>query len=219
MEYYDDGDVVSLNIVYTEDSIQEINDMLMDKSYYLDSASKITYSSVTETIDYVLGYMTTTDGTTLSTEDNFSEEDNRYIDKDELSKKIGKAVTKLHDDKNYKPYYWIDDEGGIYKVTLTKDRELKIRPMQSFINGDGYVEYVLTGMNSEKLHTQGHRAVALSWIGYPEDAKVKMYANHKDGKRNNNILGNIEWNTHSENITHSYRELGRKPSNQHTVKK
>jgi len=154
----------------------------------------------------------------LSTEDNFTEDDNKHIDIKELTKKIGRPIVKLHNDKNYKPYYWIDDIGTIYKVTIDKDKNLKIRKMQSFINGDGYVEYVLTTMTGSKVHTQGHRAVALAWHEMPE-SDVYLEANHKDGNRQNNNKDNIEFITHSDNIKHSYDTLGRVKANQYTVNK
>lgn len=52
-----DGDMCSLNIVYTDNSIKEINDMLNNKSYYLTPEGDITYSSKTEPLDYILGHM------------------------------------------------------------------------------------------------------------------------------------------------------------------
>ncbi|MGP1351652.1 MAG: NUMOD4 domain-containing protein [Hoylesella marshii] len=51
-----------------------------------------------------------------------------------------------------------------------------------------------------------HRLIALTFIPPKSDKEV----NHKDGDKTNNTIANLEWLTKSENIKHSYRQLGRK---------
>ena len=62
------------------------------------------------------------------------------------------------------------------------------------VNGKSNVKYV-------------HRLVAEAFVIKVENKNI---INHKDGNRKNNNVNNLEWCTYSENIKHSFEELGRK---------
>jgi len=94
--------------------------------------------------------------------------------------------------KEYLGKYIVYSDGKIY--SKVKKRFLKKQTMSI-----GYEAYML----GNKL-TYLHRILGECFIPNPEN---KSHINHKDGIRNNNDLNNLEWNTHSENLKHAYREL------------
>lgn len=52
-----------------------------------------------------------------------------------------------------------------------------------------------------------HRLVATAFIPNPNHLKD---VNHKNGRKEDNTIANLEWVTRSENLLHAYRVLGRK---------
>ena len=50
--------MVNYNILYTDESIKEIDNMLNDVEYYVTPDNKMTYSVGTGPLDYVLAHMT-----------------------------------------------------------------------------------------------------------------------------------------------------------------
>ena len=73
-------------------------------------------------------------------------------------------------------------------------------------NPKGYLSCVLT-KNCESHTIHIHREVAKAFIPNPEN---KPQINHLNGIKSDNKTDNLCWATQSENMLHSFRELGRK---------
>ncbi len=68
----------------------------------------------------------------------------------------------------------------------------KAKILKPFVDKDGYLQVTLGRGNNNKVH----RLVALAFIPNPDD---KPQVNHRDGNKMNNYVGNLEWNTPTEN--------------------
>lgn len=68
------------------------------------------------------------------------------------------------------------------------------------ISPNGY-KYFKAWFNGKSKHVLVHRALALTFIGNPEN---KPCVNHIDGNKGNNNLSNLEWCTPKENAIHAW---------------
>lgn len=102
--------------------------------------------------------------------------------------------------RNIYTNYQVSDSGVILGV---RGNELK-----PFNNGRGYkiVKIKIAGKWTSKAV---HRLVAEAWLPNPKNLPE---VNHIDCNRDNNIVTNLEWCTHSYNVSYSYsqgfREVG-----------
>lgn len=109
------------------------------------------------------------------------------------------------DIKGYEGLYQISNKGRLKrlgkhrKTPIGKDRWYKERILKGGTHTNGYKFTTLTKDGVEKYHSI-HRLVANHFIPNPENKKC---VNHKDCVRDNNVVDNLEWVTHSENILHS----------------
>jgi hypothetical protein len=72
---------------------------------------------------------------------------------------------------------------------------------RSYLNRSGYPQ-VRIGPSGAQRTVSVHRLVALAFVPNPRGVRC---VNHIDGDKTNNRPANLEWVTHSENITHALR--------------
>lgn len=73
------------------------------------------------------------------------------------------------------------------------------------VYSEGYVNRGYRQFKIAQKPYLAHRLVAQAFIPNPEN---KSDVNHIDGNKDNNRVSNLEWATRSENMTHSFLELG-----------
>jgi len=107
---------------------------------------------------------------------------------------------------NFDNRYVGNKKGDVFLIKEDNGLNFECDSMNPFITKNGYVEYVLTTKDGTKKHLQAQRIVAGLFLPNP---KKLPEVNHKDGKRANNILSNLEWCTHQDNVIHSFKKLGK----------
>lgn len=76
---------------------------------------------------------------------------------------------------------------------------------KSYINENGYcIIGFYDKAKKSNVNFRVHRLVADAFLSNPD---LKRTVNHKDGNKQNNNVGNLEWATHKENLDHA-REMG-----------
>ena len=94
--------------------------------------------------------------------------------------------------------YLITVDGRVFSLKTMRFLKLSDR-------GDGYKT-----VHIDNRHYRVHRLVANAYIPNPEN---KPTVNHIDGKKDNNMLCNLEWATLSENMQHAC-DTGLRPISQ-----
>lgn len=80
-----------------------------------------------------------------------------------------------------------------------------IHTLTKYYNNSGYARVHVKSNGKPKMMLV-HRLVAIAFLPNPEN---KPQVNHKDGRKDNNHLDNLEWCTPQENITHHWETKGR----------
>lgn len=94
------------------------------------------------------------------------------------------------------PRYSVSSEGRV-----RNDRTGRF--LRAGINSDGYLSVVLARDGLAAISRKVHRLVAEAFISNPDG---KPEVNHRDefGTKTDNSVGNLEWNTKSENQRHAF---------------
>jgi hypothetical protein len=109
-------------------------------------------------------------------------------------------IWKYKDCEDLEDEIWkkIEKEGKeIYVSNHGRIKDLKNREIHPNKMSNGYLRIA---MNSKQQLV--HRLVAQAFLENPNDLQM---VNHKDSDKTNNKLENLEWISHSDNITHSWK--------------
>lgn len=107
----------------------------------------------------------------------------------------------IHD---YSGIYEISNMGNIKRLEkINKDKRSKKTIKEHFVTGTNNNGYLLVSLckNGRKERKLAHRLVAMVFIPNTDN---KPQINHKNGKRNDNRVENLEWCTQLENNKHAW---------------
>ncbi|MFA6089422.1 MAG: HNH endonuclease [Candidatus Woesearchaeota archaeon] len=112
--------------------------------------------------------------------------------------------------------FWKEISGyeGLYlcsnlaRVKYIPTGRIKQINTEAFRKRGAYTEISLSKDKKSKTHRL-HRIIALTWLLNPDNLSD---VNHIDGNKFNNILNNLEWISHKDNVKHSVK-LGLDPKN------
>jgi hypothetical protein len=125
------------------------------------------------------------------------------------------------DIKKYEGIYQVSNFGRVKHLAFSRVNVLtngfsliKEKILKPVKHENGYLFVSLCNGNQKEYSI--HTLVARAFIANPDN---KPEVNHKDGIKSNNLTNNLEWNTASENLIHSYKTgLRQSGENHHKAK-
>lgn len=117
----------------------------------------------------------------------------------------------------YEELYEVSNVGRIKSIGIRPTEQTPLWQIKllkkSKINSQSLNKWGYLGVSLYKnglcKRFQVHRLVAMAFIPNPEN---KPQVNHVNGVKTDNVLDNLEWNTHSENLKHAFRIGLKKPT-------
>lgn len=111
----------------------------------------------------------------------------------------------MKDIKEFEGFYAVTKNGDIYSYGKRSGANHNGKFIKCSKDKDGYRRVTLKA-NNNKRHARVGRLVLET---FNPTTIPFLQVNHKDGRRDNDKLENLEWVTCSENILHSFKYLGR----------
>jgi hypothetical protein len=109
------------------------------------------------------------------------------------------------DISGYEGFYKVSNMGRVKSLSRIVNNNGGIKVIRETIlktsSKNNWYHYVKLSINNVGKVYRVHRLVAETFIPNPEN---KRTVNHIDGNKENNLITNLEWNTHSENLQHAY---------------
>lgn len=112
---------------------------------------------------------------------------------------------------NFTGIYEVSNLGNVRSLNrfVINSKEIKSfykgKPKSTSLDKDGYVKVSLL-LHKKQYLLSVHRLVLFA---FESSLKIKEQVNHKNGKKGDNLLTNLEWVTQSENERHSIDVLGK----------
>lgn len=98
-------------------------------------------------------------------------------------------------------FYSTTKDGQVWSDRLRKGW------MKHGLDRSGYHRISLIDDNGRRKGVYVHQIVAMTYLANPDN---KPFVNHRDHDKSNNILSNLSWCTHLENIQHDWAKGTRK---------
>lgn len=98
------------------------------------------------------------------------------------------------------PIYPSYEVSNLGRVRNSKQNPKRVKTGHIFKLNTSTNGYQYLTLSSPRVYALVHRLVAETFLPNPDG---KPCVNHKDGNKTNNVVGNLEWVTWSENINHA----------------